>query len=60
MSSAIHEKTIGEKTFTLKEGAWDVSKNNNVSTIKKFKLNTRGQYFVDSVLLLNVWFLVDF
>ena len=38
------------KKFTLKEGDCDVtSKNNIVTTIKKFKLNTQGQYLVDSV-----------
>ena len=38
------KKKDGEKTFPLKEGDFDVvSKNNIVTNIKKFKLNTQGQ-----------------
>ena len=48
------KKSCG-KTFTLKEGDCDVvSKNNIASTIKNFKLNTQGQYLVDSVLPLDM------
>ena len=55
MKSSTWKKSF-EKTFTLKEGDCDVvSKNNIVSTIKKFKLNTGRQYLVDSVLTLDMW-----
>ena len=37
------KKKSGEKTFPLKEGDCNVvSKNNIVTNIKKFKLNTQG------------------
>ena len=49
-------KTSGEKIFKLKEGDCDVlSKNNIVSTIKTFKLNTRELYLGTILLKLGAY-----